>query len=54
MLLLVMSQYQHRLSSITIFSPVGSANRIAVFISNQIIKKYENYRLFHKALSERG
>ena len=49
--MLVMSQYQHRLSSITIFSPVGSANRIAVFISNQIIKKYE---IFHKALSERG
>jgi hypothetical protein len=45
----VMAQYQSRLSSITIFSPGGLANQIAVFISNEVIKKYKIYRLFHKA-----
>jgi len=32
--MLMTSQYQPRLSSITIFSPRGSANHIAVFTSN--------------------
>ena len=47
--MLVMAQYQSRLSSIKKISPGGSANQIAVFISNQVIKKYKIYRLFHKA-----
>jgi len=52
MLVMVTSQYQPTLSSITNFSPGGSANQIAVFTSNYSFKECPEEILIFDICSE--